>query len=332
MAAQLTLRPTPLAGRRAVEELIDAYVTHRSPTWSIQTRYSYASRVRIVKADEIAGLAVARLSVKDIDAWHLRMRRAGTGDPTIRNNHSFLRSVFQQALRWEWITHNPFAAAPPRTSKVEPRSAMSPEDVHAVLASASEIDPAAHLALRLAAVAGLRRAELAALRWESVVEKSLVVANQVVVDREGADGAVGCFVVTPTKTANRRVVSLDDRTLRLIAELRFERQAVSPWLFSVEDRPPAPDRIGWWWTRARKMSGIDVRWRLHDLRHFSATQSIAGGHDIRTVAARLGHADASMTLRVYAHAVAGRDRQIAGTMAAVIDDAPSAATNKSALG
>ncbi|MCC6435092.1 MAG: hypothetical protein IT196_08700, partial [Acidimicrobiales bacterium] len=107
LAAQLTLRPTPLAGRRTVEELIDAYVTHRSPTWSIQTRYSYASRVRIVKADEIAGLAVARLSVKDIDAWHLRMRRAGTGDPTIRNNHSFLRSVFQQALRWEWITHNP---------------------------------------------------------------------------------------------------------------------------------------------------------------------------------------------------------------------------------
>ena len=67
---------------------------------------------------------------------------------------------------------------------------------------------------------------------------------------------------------------------------------------------------------------MDLRWRLHDLRHFSATQAIAGGHDIRSVAARLGHADASMTLRVYAHAIAGRDRQIVGTMAAVIDGRP----------
>lgn len=319
LAAQLTLRPTPVAGRRTVEELIDAYVTHRSPTWSIQTRSSYASRVRILKADPIASIAVVRLSVSDIDAWHLRMRRAGTGEPTIRNNHSFLRSVFQQAVRWEWITHNPFASATPRSAKVQPRGVMSPEEVQAVLAAALGIDPAAHLALRLAAVGGLRRAELAALRWDSVADGSLVVAQQVVVDRTiGADNPA-CYVVSPTKTANRRVVSLDERTHRLIAELRLERQVVSPWMFSIEDRPPAPDRIGWWWTRARKLSGIDVCWRLHDLRHFSATQAIAGGHDIRAVAARLGHADASMTLRVYAHAVAGRDQQIASTMASVLD-------------
>jgi integrase len=71
------------------------------------------------------------------------------------------------------------------------------------------------------------------------------------------------------------------------------------------------------------MSGIDVRWRLHDLRHFSATQAIAGGHDIRSVAARLGHADPAMTLRVYAHALSHLDRRIAGTMASVIDDPPN---------
>ena len=124
----------------------------------------------------------------------------------------------------------------------------------------------------------------------------------------------------PTKTVNSRLVSLDDRTLRMVAELRLQRQVVTPWVFGVDERTPAPDRIGWWWTRARALSGIDTKWRLHDLRHFSATQSIASGHDVRTVASRLGHADASMTMRVYAHAVAGRDRLVAGTMAAVLDD------------
>jgi integrase len=40
--------------------------------------------------------------------------------------------------------------------------------------------------------------------------------------------------------------------------------------------------------------------RLHDLRHFQATELIAAGVDVRTVAGRLGHADPSTTLRVYA--------------------------------
>jgi len=31
------------------------------------------------------------------------------------------------------------------------------------------------------------------------------------------------------------------------------------------------------------MSGIDPKWRLHDLRHWSATVAIGQGHDVRTV-------------------------------------------------
>jgi integrase len=39
--------------------------------------------------------------------------------------------------------------------------------------------------------------------------------------------------------------------------------------------------------------------RLHDLRHYTATQLFADGMNPKTVADRLGHADASVTLRVY---------------------------------
>jgi hypothetical protein len=40
-------------------------------------------------------------------------------------------------------------------------------------------------------------------------------------------------------------------------------------MFGVGEAMCALDRIGWWWTRARKLSGIDKKWRLHDLRHWS---------------------------------------------------------------
>jgi integrase len=51
---------------------------------------------------------------------------------------------------------------------------------------------------------------------------------------------------------------------------------------------------------------------LHSLRHFVGSQSITGGSDVRTVAELLGHSDASTTLRVYAHLIAGaQERAVA---------------------
>ena len=289
---------------------------HKTPTWAIQTQHGNEGRAKSIKRDAIAAMSVARVGVAEVDAWHLRLRRRGLGEGAVRNQHSFLRAVFQQAVRWEWITHNPVASATLRRQRVQPRDAMTPDEVNRVLAAAAEFDPAAALALRLAAVAGARRGELAALRWEKVRDDTVIVDQQVIVDRRNTPR----YVVATTKTANRRVISLDDRTLQMIRELRLRRQALTPWMFGEDPGTPAPDRIGWWWRRARALAGIDPKWRLHDLRHFSATQAIAGGHDVRSVAARLGHADASMTMRVYAHAIHGRDQLIAATMAAVLDD------------
>ena len=73
-------------------------------------------------------------------------------------------------------------------------------------------------------------------------------------------------------------------------------------MFGVRPDPVPHDHIGWWWTRARKNLGIDMKWRLHDLRHWSAIVSIGQGHDVRRVAGRLGHSHPAMTLRVYASA------------------------------
>ena len=57
---------------------------------------------------------------------------------------------------------------------------------------------------------------------------------------------------------------------------------------------------------------------LHDLRHFSVTTLIADGVDIRTVAERHGHAQATMTLNRYAHALPERDRAAASVLGRVL--------------
>lgn len=58
---------------------------------------------------------------------------------------------------------------------------------------------------------------------------------------------------------------------------------------------------------------------LHSCRHFGATQALVAGNDIRTVAAMLGHADASVTLRTYAHVVPGaQEKAVAGIGEAIV--------------
>ena len=45
----------------------------------------------------------------------------------------------------------------------------------------------------------------------------------------------------------------------------------------------------------------------HGLRHTSTTLLIAGKQDVRTVSSRLGHAQASTTMNIYAHALQEKD-------------------------
>ena len=55
-----------------------------------------------------------------------------------------------------------------------------------------------------------------------------------------------------------------------------------------------------------------------DLRHWSASVAIAQGHDVRTVAGRLGHANPAMTLRVYAHAFGAADQALATSLGDIL--------------
>ncbi|WP_315987523.1 tyrosine-type recombinase/integrase [Actinomadura sp. HBU206391] len=61
--------------------------------------------------------------------------------------------------------------------------------------------------------------------------------------------------------------------------------------------------------------------RLHDLRHVHATSLLLAGVAVHVVAARLGHADPAITLRVYAHVISSQVTQAADIFARAVDEA-----------
>ena len=60
--------------------------------------------------------------------------------------------------------------------------------------------------------------------------------------------------------------------------------------------------------------------RLHDLRHIHATTLLRAGVPVHVVAARLGHADPSITLRVYAHVIGEQLAEAAAIFARAVED------------
>ena len=80
----------------------------------------------------------------------------------------------------------------------------------------------------------------------------------------------------------------------------------------VGSEPIRPNVLTKFTERAAKAAKVTTH--LHALRHFSATQAIAAGFDPVTVGGRLGHADPSITLRVYSHVLEQRDRALATTL------------------
>ena len=315
-AAELTIAPAGRAAGRSVSDVLEAWVRKHDATWAPASRRDQLSRVARINGDRIARVLVARLTIEDVERWHARLRDSGLADVSIRNLHGVLRAALTQAVRWGWVTRNVASLAELSSRKVALRGVMSAADVRRVIAVGDEIGAEVGLMLRLAAVTGARRSELAALQWTDVADGVLMIDSAIEIDRRSGRTVLSD---APTKTANQSRVSLDPSTLAVVAREQAEVESFGPWMFNVGDEPPNPDRIGYWWRLARDKAGLDAKWRLHDLRHWSASVAIAAGHDVKTVADRLGHANAAMTLRVYAHAFAASDRAVADSVGAALE-------------
>jgi integrase len=126
--------------------------------------------------------------------------------------------------------------------------------------------------------------------------------------------------VKDPKTHQERTVPLDRFGMKVLQEHRKRAEQVATEL-DLEvgpdtalvtydgQHPLNPDTVTHYTRRLARRCGVDTH--LHALRHLSATQLIAAGIDPRTVAGRLGHADAGMTLRVYAHEVEAQRKRAA---------------------
>jgi integrase len=175
-------------------------------------------------------------------------------------------------------------------------------------------------------ITGPRRGELSALRWRNIDFEQAVLW----VHHSNAQTKSG-IKEKATKTGQRRKIALGSHTVEWLAKHRelWERRcaaldcALTPDAFVFSPAPDgsipyAPRAISQRYRRMAIKLGLRST-RLHSLRHYSATELIAAGVDLRTVAGRLGHGSGgATTLKMYAAWVDEADRRAADTMASII--------------
>ena len=241
---------------------------------------------------------------------------------TIRGIHSILSGAFAAAQRWEWTERNPAASAKPPTTTRKSIAATSPEDVAKVIAQARAHSAALGLYLWLVVITGVRRGELCGLQICDIdLDRGTVhVAFNYVVRG-------GQRVRKDTKTHQDRWLAIDPETCALIVSYLDEtRDALAAvgvelrddaYLFSNDPshaRPWNPDWVTHQIAAAAEAAGTDLD--IKGGRHYTASQLLAGGFDLRNTAARLGHSGGgATTLRHYADPVPEVDRRAAAYLA-----------------
>ena len=239
----------------------------------------------------------------------------GLSPRTIKNFLSTLRRVYYLLQREERVTRNPAERIGELMRRVERAQATevpevdfwSRDEVQRILAIALETEPRFAPFLNVLFATGMRRGEALGLKWTDIdFEESRLTIRRAI----GSDGAVS----TPKNGRLRRVTMPPGLASTLFDWLVRRRQEclargwpeVPEWVFCSETgtRPDARNTERVWQRVRRRAQKRGVRpLKLHCARHTWATFALRAGKSLRWVADQLGHADPSLTIRTYAHAM-----------------------------
>lgn len=157
----------------------------------------------------------------------------------------------------------------------------------------------------IATLTGMRRGELAALRWSDIdIESGLISVTR------AARGNKSNLTYGDTKTHISRFIPIGAdlasalrawRARQKIIFMRFGWGAPRNNVFYTEGGGAvSPVSLSAMFKRSARAAGLSLT--LHSMRHIYATNLIRAGVDVKAAQTALGHASASTTLNIYATA------------------------------
>jgi integrase len=319
------------ASKETVGAFLERWLTDVKSRVSPRTHERYAELVRTNIVPALGTTALKNLRPADISAAYATAltsgRRKGSGGLSTRSVlhiHRVLKQALGQAVQWEMIARNPCSGVKP--PKVQSKPMQTYDMAQTVELIEAMRGTRLFVPVVLAVLCGLRRGEIAALRWQHVD----LAAGQVAVVQSAEQTKAGVRYKEP-KSGRARTVAL---SATVVEELRAHRVRQAEELLRLgtkvtdatfvcareDGQPLQPNTFTHDWDR--KIAGIALpRLRFHDLRHAHATHMLSSGVHPKVASERLGHSKIGITLDLYSHVLPNMQADAA----AIVDDALRAA-------
>lgn len=283
------------------------------------TRAGYNDRIKNCIIPYLGSVPLKSLKANNIQQWinQLHIQR-GLSPKSIKNIYLNLKAALDKAVILRMLSYNPCSGVElPKLQKYK-AEIYDKNEIALLLDTAKGTD--IYLIVLLTVSIGFRRGELIALCWDDVdFENGIIhVRHNTVL----ADGKT--IHKSPKTSAGVRDISIGDNLVRTLKEahtqyllnkISYGSDFVDSNLVICQKngKPYHPDSITQKWERFVAEKGLK-HIRFHDLRHSCATAMIEAGVDPKTVQHRLGHADISITMNIYAHSTKSMDKSAAEKM------------------
>lgn len=248
---------------------------------------------------------------------------------TVQNFHRLVSSILETAVNWQIIVANPCRRVqPPKVEAPEPRY-LNEEEAAKLLEALSGQPLRFRAMITTLLYSGMRRAEILGLTWADVDFVSGVIdinkSSLYLPDK-------GIFDDSTKSTRSQRVIKLPEVALAVLREWKAEQNIMrmhsgTAWrgkagnaskVFTRDDGQPLhPDTLTAQFSKFIKENNLPSVC-VHSLRHTNATLLIASGVNVRTISNRLGHAQTSTTMNIYAHAIRTADEAAADSLADIL--------------
>jgi integrase len=273
-------------------EAIDKYVEERDAILSPSTVVGY-KKIRNYDLQSIMHIKIKDLTQEDIQK--AVNEDAKTKAPkSIRNSHGLLSAVLR-------VYRKDFILTTTLPRKV-PTEITIPENDEVVQLFETCKKQDTKVIIMLAAMLGLRRSEICALKWDDIR------GDQIRVDEATVKGDDGLVTKTTKTTAGFRMIAAPQVLITEISKLPRNSETV------INLTPAA---LSSRWRRLKEKTGIKCR--FHDLRHYCASVMLALGVPDKYAMERMGHATPDMLKRVYQHVMSDKRKEVAQSVNSYFD-------------
>jgi integrase len=281
--------------------LVDTWLPHQTSRVRARTLNRYRTLLLRHVIPSIGGIRLAKLRSVHIQGMLDSLKLSAQ---TRVHVFRVLNTALRYAVKQHLINSNPADGAEPPRAKRPALTVPLATDVKKLMGSS---EGWLHNGIVLAASTGMRRGEVLALQWQAVDLIKATASVSLTMENIGPE----VRFAHPKTDRSRRSVSLPPSTVTFIKRLRTEQherrlllgEAWQPTDLIVErgdGGPIHPDLFSTRFARLATKVGLGGV-RLHDLRHFYASELLRAGGRPKVVSEGLGHSSTAFTMDTYSH-------------------------------